>query len=403
MDIQPPAPAIPPQPSEQYGPASQPVAPAAIPIMPVQAPEQMSQNQLAGNPLQPTSMMPGQLTSPQLPPTQRFQQQAYAQQQFYMQQQVQPQQQFVQQQLQPQTAQPYAQVYQQMAAPVTNFQATPPQYAQTLYAQQPSYPAAQGFIGNIESEEKVIEARIHSRALQALHRFEKPMTIIVVVLVLAFSAANIAFSLHIQSVRHDVRQKVVDEARKAYADSPEAKTLAAQKAFGAEIVDRPSGKLDMSQQIDSEYSNRTQSLQAKLNQQINFTNGLSYIITGVQTDWHSSLEYATQPKAGSHFIKLTLSIGNRSNAQVYPDLSQLSANVNGTIVLHVGHYISNDDLANGETAISDTTSNLDPKEVRTGETVIEVPNGPLPHLILKNTGYAYGRGGELTEQVEITL
>ncbi len=78
-----------------------------------------------------------------------------------------------------------------------------------------------------------------------------------------------------------------------------------------DVQDRTDGTLDLSKLIDKQTSIKAQDIQAKLNQQINLSDGLSYMVTKVDRNWQSASTYL-KPDSGKEIVKITLVVGNRA-------------------------------------------------------------------------------------------
>lgn len=76
------------------------------------------------------------------------------------------------------------------------------------------------------------------------------------------------------------------------------------------VVSRSDGTLDLSKLIDVRTALKSEDLQAKMNEQINMSDGISYMVTGVQRNFTSSSP-SLQAKAGKELVKINLVIGSR--------------------------------------------------------------------------------------------
>ena len=79
----------------------------------------------------------------------------------------------------------------------------------------------------------------------------------------------------------------------------------------SDVQDRSDGTLDLSNLIDRQKSIKSQDLKAKVKQQVNLSDGTSYMVTSVERNWQSNDKY-NQPDAGKEYIRVKIVIGNRS-------------------------------------------------------------------------------------------
>lgn len=77
-----------------------------------------------------------------------------------------------------------------------------------------------------------------------------------------------------------------------------------------EVVDRSDGTLDLSNLTDTQKTIKNQDLKAKLNQQINLSNGMSYMATGVERNFVANSEFL-KAADGKELIKVDLVVGNK--------------------------------------------------------------------------------------------
>lgn len=78
-----------------------------------------------------------------------------------------------------------------------------------------------------------------------------------------------------------------------------------------DVIDRSDGTLDLSNLSEFKEEQKSQDLKAKLNQQINLANGVSYMVTGVERDYQSNSEFL-KPAEGKEFLKVNLVVGNKN-------------------------------------------------------------------------------------------
>ena len=80
---------------------------------------------------------------------------------------------------------------------------------------------------------------------------------------------------------------------------------------GADVIDRSDGTLDLGNLIDRQETIKDQELKAGLNQQLNLSDGISYMVTGVERNFSGESRYL-QPDADKEFIKVNIVVGNRN-------------------------------------------------------------------------------------------
>lgn len=78
-----------------------------------------------------------------------------------------------------------------------------------------------------------------------------------------------------------------------------------------DVIDRSDGTLDLSNLSEFKEEQKSQELKAKLNQQINLANGMSYMVTGVERDYQSNSEFL-KPSTNKEFLKVNLVVGNKN-------------------------------------------------------------------------------------------
>lgn len=76
----------------------------------------------------------------------------------------------------------------------------------------------------------------------------------------------------------------------------------------ADVISRPDGELDLSKKLNTSKSLKSQSIQAKIKEQVNLSSGFSFLVKEIG-DYDSS---TVQPAAGKKFVILQLSVGNRA-------------------------------------------------------------------------------------------
>lgn len=134
-----------------------------------------------------------------------------------------------------------------------------------------------------------------------------------------------------------------------------------------DVVDRPDGTLDLQPLIDEQKTITAQNLTAKLNQQVNMSDGMSFMVTKVERDWQSGDKY-DKPKAGNEFVKLTMVVGNRTIDDTISNGFKLKNSAGGE---QNDEFISEDVLPDQLRILSDIASG----KQQTGTMVFEVTKG----------------------------
>lgn len=78
----------------------------------------------------------------------------------------------------------------------------------------------------------------------------------------------------------------------------------------SDVVNRSDGTLDLGTLIDRQASIKTQDLKGAINQQINLSHGLSYMVTKVERNFTSNSRYLVAD-SGKELVKITVVAGNR--------------------------------------------------------------------------------------------
>ncbi len=133
----------------------------------------------------------------------------------------------------------------------------------------------------------------------------------------------------------------------------------------ADVVPRSDGRLDLSSKIALGKSLKAQTLQAKINEQINLSSGFSFMVTKIED--YVPTSPSTKPAAGKKFIVVTTAVGNRN------DTSNLSVSYldfrlrDESNALVAGHITTNEILNN---SLSNPVE-LKPGEQLSGKVVFE--------------------------------
>jgi hypothetical protein len=238
------------------------------------------------------------------------------------------------------------------------------------------------------------------KTLGFLHKHERQTSIIASVVTICLVVLNVAWGLHVLSVRHSTYETW-------YNNLPQTKAAKNQKLIGSGVENRPNGKLDMSRTINSGVAEGNQSVHAGLDQQINLLDGVSFMVTGVQKNWLPANGVQTYPFQGNYYIKLDMIVGNRSNQNTYFNAIPQEALVNGQSVsiIHFVNIYGQGVFPNNEQDITTLANNLGsitPGEVLKGILILQVPTNSLPNLVFSQDWLSY-KGESITLQAEVTL
>ena len=169
----------------------------------------------------------------------------------------------------------------------------------------------------------------------------------------------------------------------------------------ADVVDRRDGTLDLSNLIDNQKTIKEQTVKGKINQQLNLSSGVSYMVTGVDRNVTSSSSFV-KPKAGKELIKVNIVVGNRDkDTNMYVALSdfQLRNSAGG---LQSPAYVTANEIA-GALESQDLASG---KQIK-GALVFEVDkNEKVSALVTDDTYQLFGSGSsdkEIAVKSEVSL
>lgn len=107
----------------------------------------------------------------------------------------------------------------------------------------------------------------------------------------------------------DVSTPTISSAETSQGQTP------AQPAAMPAVSPRTDGSLDLSQRVDLSDGLSPQDLDAAINDQINLSDGVSFMITGLEYGWSGGGSVKNFP--GQELVKLDVVVGNRTEAQPY--------------------------------------------------------------------------------------
>lgn len=167
---------------------------------------------------------------------------------------------------------------------------------------------------------------------------------------------------------------------------------------GGDIVDRKDGTLDLSDLIDKQASIKTQDLKAKLNQQVNLSDGISYMVTSVERNFtpeSRSLKAGT----GKELVKVTVVAGNKSkkgSAYISSSLFQIRNSAGGLINTEYVAKSEMPDVLKGES--------IEPGKQLKGTLVFEVEKDEkLAALVTEKQYKNYSSDKVVTIKSEVAL
>ncbi len=178
-------------------------------------------------------------------------------------------------------------------------------------AQPPTagYPAANGATPNYGAPAANTAFYAGAPTAQA-HKNNKTIKIVIIAgvafVVLTFAAIFIlAFIANVQ------KRKNAAEGTSSTSNSASATDSTA--AATADVVDRKDGTLDLGTLINPQTTIKDQAVKAKLNQQLNMSDGLSYMITSVDRNFVANSKYL-KATDGKELIKVNVVFGNRAKS-----------------------------------------------------------------------------------------
>lgn len=166
---------------------------------------------------------------------------------------------------------------------------------------------------------------------------------------------------------------------------------------GSDVTDRNDGTLDLGSLIDKDVAIKSQSLTGKLNQQINLSDGLSYMVTKVERDVASPSKFV-KVDAGKELIKVTLVVGNRAKSgdlYVYSSTFQVKNSAGG---LQASEFITDDEATD---VLSNVTVN--PGKQTTGTLFFMVDKGEAVSLATEAKYQRIGGSETATLTSEVAL
>jgi len=88
-----------------------------------------------------------------------------------------------------------------------------------------------------------------------------------------------------------------------------------------DVVDRTDGKLDLTNTVDGTDSIKAQDITAGLNQQVNISNGLSFMITKVERNYTGVTNPSAKVYEGQEVVRVSIAVGSRNASNTVTKLS----------------------------------------------------------------------------------
>lgn len=193
---------------------------------------------------------------------------------------------------------------------------------------------------------------------------------IALAIVLAVGFAGLRFWLAYHDMQTD-----------AAAQTVSSKKLATLAAAVPTIQSRPDNTLTLTKLATKKTvaaQIKSQNTVAKMHQQVNRLDGLSYLVTGVQHGYVTAS--GIQPQPGMEFIRVNVRVGNRQaerSLQVSQTSFQLS---NPTAIAQDSRFMTTADVPD---ILTEHT--LEPGQQASGTVIFEVTKGQSPLYLLSNT------------------
>jgi hypothetical protein len=166
----------------------------------------------------------------------------------------------------------------------------------------------------------------------------------------------------------------------------------------SDVESRSDGTLDMSKLIDKQSSIKDQDITAKLNQQVNLSDGTTYMVTAVQRNFVSSSDYL-KADAGKELIKISLVVGNRAlegNDYISDSNFQLRNSAGG---LQDPEYVATTDMADALKG-----DEIAPGKQEKGAIVFQVDQDEkVPALVTSDEYTNYTSNAKITVKSEVSL
>ncbi len=165
------------------------------------------------------------------------------------------------------------------------------------------------------------------------------------------------------------------------SNSPASSITNAVKG-GSDVQDRSDGTLDVSNLIeDKQTSLKNQDIKAKLNQQVNLSDGTSFMITKVERNYVSDSKYV-KADAGKELVKVSVVVGNRLKSGTVYATSGMFKGTNAA-----GGSISPEFLSKEDVTDAIVGTSIDPGKQLAGVIIYEVDSGEVLQSIVVTNKY----------------
>lgn len=171
--------------------------------------------------------------------------------------------------------------------------------------------------------------------------------------------------------------------------------LASVAGGNSDVVSRNDGKLDLSGLIDTSITIKDQDLKAKINQQVNLSSGLSYMVTKVDRNWTAATGSYLKADANKELIKVTVVVGNKAKSG-----SQYVSDSLFKLLNSAGGYQDSELASKDDTPDILDGQDVAPGKQTTGAIVFQVDKGEAVSLA---TDDKYQRIGGTSGSKEVTL
>jgi hypothetical protein len=166
----------------------------------------------------------------------------------------------------------------------------------------------------------------------------------------------------------------------------------------SDIIDRTDGKLSLTTLIDKQQTIKSQNLKAKINQQVNLSDGISIMVTNVQRNWVSADKYLVAG-TGKELMKVKIAVGNRDKqSTLYIGSSDFKV-INSAGGLQSPRFVSE-----GSVPTVFASQDIAPGKQASGELIYEVDKGEnISALVMENQYKDYTSDQQVNVKAEIAL
>jgi len=177
--------------------------------------------------------------------------------------------------------------------------------------------------------------------------------------------------------------------------------LSAVVGGSSDVVNRSDGKLDLSGLIDTSSTIKDQDLKAKINQQVNLSSGLSYMVTKVDRNWTPAAGSYLKADANKELIKVTVVVGNKAKSG-----SQYVSDSLFKLLNSAGGYQDSELASKDDTPDILDGQDVAPGKQTSGAIIFQVDKGEAVSLATDDTYQRIGGTGgskQVTLKSEVAL